>query len=307
MLKDPKFRQALQWAVDKNKLCAVAYGGMAKPADTVITANYYRNPDWHWTPPADQAYSFNLAKASQMLTAAGYKLVNGVRLDQAGQADLAAALRPQQLPAEHRLRRVHHGLVPPARPEDHPLDARRRRARSDLYNTVKGVFTPNYDMFEWGWYNDVDPGPSLSYFTTARSTAGATAPGPTRSTTRTYKEQSTEMDQAKRLQLVYECQQIIYQQSPYIPLAYSDDTEAWNTSRWTGWVEMPAKVGNVVFPPYGFATYLSVRPKTGGGGTPAGPHRRAGRRRGRGGRGRGRRALRARQARSQAADLALEE
>ena len=33
---------------------------------------------------------------------------------------------------------------------------------------------------------------------------------------------------------------------------------------------MPAKVGNVVYPPYGFATYLSVRPKTGGSGTPAG-------------------------------------
>ena len=63
VLKDWKFRQALQWAVDKNKLCAVAYGGMAKPADTIITANYYHNPDWHWTPPADQAYSFNLAKA----------------------------------------------------------------------------------------------------------------------------------------------------------------------------------------------------------------------------------------------------
>ena len=57
------------------------------------------------------------------------------------------------------------------------------------------------------------------------------------------------MDPAKRLALVQRCQQLIYQQSPYIPLAYSDDTEAWNTARWTGWVQMPARVGNVVFPP----------------------------------------------------------
>ncbi len=141
---------------------------------------------------------------------------------------------------------------------------------SELYNTVKGVFTPNYDLFEWGWYNDVDPGPSLSYFTTAQINNWSDCAWSDPLYDATYKAQSTEMDPAKRLQLVYKCQQIIYQQSPYIPLAYSDDTEAWNTSRWTGWVQMPANVGNVVYPPYGYATYLSVRPKTGGGGTPAG-------------------------------------
>ncbi len=271
VLKDPKFRQALQWAVDKNKLCAVAYGGMAKPADTVITANYYRNPDWHWTPPADQAYSFNLAKASQMLTAAGYKLVNGVRLNHQGKPislRLYARSSYQQSIACGEFvtgwfRQL--GLkITLSTLDDGALEA-------DLYNTVKGVFTPNYDMFEWGWYNDVDPGPSLSYFTTGQINGWSDCAWSDPLYDRTYEEQSTEMNQAKRLQLVYKCQQIIYEQSPYIPLAYSDDTEAWNTSRWTGWVEMPAKVGNVVFPPYGFATYVSVRPKTGGGGgTPAG-------------------------------------
>ncbi len=125
-------------------------------------------------------------------------------------------------------------------------------------------------MFEWGWYNDIDPGPSLSYFTTAEINNMSDCAWSDPLYDATYKAQSTEMDPAKRLQLVYKAQQIIYQQSPYVPLAYSDDTEAWNTSRWTGWVQMPAKVGNVVYPPYGFATYLSVRPKTGGGGTPAG-------------------------------------
>ena len=74
------------------------------------------------------------------------------------------------------------------------------------------------------------------------------------------------MNQATRLQDIYKLQQMIYEQSPYIPLAYSDDTEAWNTDRWTGWLAMPAPNGNVVYPVYGYETYFSVRPKAGGGG-----------------------------------------
>ena len=267
VLKDPKFRQALQWAVDKDKLCAIGYGGMAKPADTVITANYYHSPDWHWTPPADQAYHFDLAKASQLLTAAGYPLVNGVRLNKQGKPIslrlYARSSYPQSITCGKLLTGWFRELglrITLSTLDDGALE-------SDQYNTVKGVFTPNYDMFEWGWYNDIDPGPTLSYFTTPQIDNWSDCAWSDKQYDATYKAQSTEMDQTARLALVRKCQEIIYQQSPYIPIAYSDDTEAWNTADWTGWVQMPARVGNVVYPPYGYMTYVSVRPvKSGGGG-----------------------------------------
>ncbi len=84
VLKDVKFRQALNWAVDKDRICALAYGGHATPATTVMTADYYKDPDWHWQPPADVKYSFDIAKAGQLLDAAGYPLKNGVRIDKQG-------------------------------------------------------------------------------------------------------------------------------------------------------------------------------------------------------------------------------
>ena len=46
--------------------------------------NTWVNPDYHWQPPASEAYTFDLAKAGQMLTAAGYPLKNGVRLNKQG-------------------------------------------------------------------------------------------------------------------------------------------------------------------------------------------------------------------------------
>jgi peptide/nickel transport system substrate-binding protein len=121
-------------------------------------------------------------------------------------------------------------------------------------------------MFEWGWYNDVDAGIELDYFTTSQINDWSDSAWSNPAYDALYKQQATEMDQTKRLQDIYKLQQMIYEQSPYIPLAYSDDTEAWNTSRWTDWVQSPAKVGNVVYPPYGYETYFSVRPKTGGSG-----------------------------------------
>ena len=93
VLRDWRFRQALQWAVEQGKDRPQSpAAGNARPADTVITAGYYTDPDWHWTPPADQAYAFDLTEADALLTAAGYPLQDGARVDGPGQADRAAPL-----------------------------------------------------------------------------------------------------------------------------------------------------------------------------------------------------------------------
>ena len=84
VLRDWHFRNALNYAIDKQRLCDLAYDGLAQPATTVVLPNTWVNPDYHWQPPADQAYTFDLAKASQLLTAAGYPLKNGVRLNKQG-------------------------------------------------------------------------------------------------------------------------------------------------------------------------------------------------------------------------------
>ena len=52
VLRDWRFRNALNYAIDKQRLCDLAYAGLAQPATTIILPGYWVNPDYHWQPPA---------------------------------------------------------------------------------------------------------------------------------------------------------------------------------------------------------------------------------------------------------------
>ncbi len=52
VLRDVRFRDALNYAIDRDKLCQVAYEGLAAPATTIMPPDTWSNPDYHWQPPA---------------------------------------------------------------------------------------------------------------------------------------------------------------------------------------------------------------------------------------------------------------
>ena len=64
VLKDWKFRQALQYAVDQQQLVSIAYNGYATPGSTIMVEGFYRDPDWHRTPPDGVAYVYDPARAT---------------------------------------------------------------------------------------------------------------------------------------------------------------------------------------------------------------------------------------------------
>ena len=58
-------------------------------------------------------------------------------------------------------------------------------------------------------------------------------------------------------------EQIIYQQSPYIPTAYPESVEAYNFKDWQGWSSTPGKGGGVFFTSPVMASYMTVHPVVG--------------------------------------------
>ena len=260
VLTDAKFRWALCWAVDKEKLAEIAYQGMATPGDTVICGNYFSDPDWHWTPPEDVAYKFDLEKAKQLLDEAGYADSdgNGIREYKGKDIKLRLWSRAESNESQQTMK-LFAGWLKEIGIESELQTMDEGSMTEKMYATnAAGDFEPDYDVFLWGWYNDTDPGIGLDYFTTNQINgwsdcawsseeydAAPRGPGqgdryreaPGRSSTRAA--------------------DALYEESPYIVIAYSNDTEGWNTAKWDGWVRSPEPNGNMVIPPYGYETLLS--------------------------------------------------
>jgi len=72
---DLKVRQAVQWAIDRQQLCDLAWSGLATPKVVSVTKNFkdYYDPEWDMYLEQDQAL------AKQMLEEAGY--ADGVAID----------------------------------------------------------------------------------------------------------------------------------------------------------------------------------------------------------------------------------
>ena len=259
VLKDERFRNALNWAIDRAKIAAIAYNGAAIPATSFLPSDYWKPPlDYHWTPAANRAYSYDPAKAKALLDAAGYRDTNGdgVR-DYRGKP---ITLRLWSVTEKNEyvttgklvagwLRDI--GLrVTLATMDDGSLSAH-------IYNTVKGRFTPDYDLFVWGWGGDFDPGFLLSIFLTSQINGWSDCAWSSKAYDALFARQDQQIDPAQRLQTIYRMEQMIYQQTPYISYVYPETLQVYDTTHWTGWVNQPAGSGTV----NNVWTYLRVAPK----------------------------------------------
>ena len=82
VLRDLAFRQAVSWAVDKQKIVDTALSGYGGVGQSIIGPF----TDFAWTPAPEETFGFDLEKSKQMLDAAGYNDTNGdgIREDKKG-------------------------------------------------------------------------------------------------------------------------------------------------------------------------------------------------------------------------------
>ena len=173
VLRDVKFRQALNWAVDKDKLTALAYQTYADPGTSIFEVNFYDpDLDWHWQPPADVKYKYDPTKAKQ---AAVRRRLQGHRWrrdperpQERRQEHQAAPLVAHPVAAEPGRGQAHHRLVEGPRPRHRVLGRGQGVLFDGGYNYVGKTYKPDYDIYIWAWQpSGSDPGRRLGYFRTA--------------------------------------------------------------------------------------------------------------------------------------------
>jgi peptide/nickel transport system substrate-binding protein len=258
VLRDPQFRQAISWAVDKQKIVDLAYGGYALVAQGLITPDV---PIYYWKPTPETTFGFDLQKAGQMLDAAGYPLLNGVRVNKQGKPiSLRLWARSDDVASQSSGKLVSGwfkslGL----KITFQTLDS---GAISDaLYNMKGNTYAPDYDMYIWGWGEYVDPDYILNVFTTSQINGWNDAVWSNPEYDKLYVQQAQTIDPAKRKPLVDRMAEIFYTEAPFIITNYEQQLEAYNTDKWEGWTQVPEGSGPVALINDSIDTYLNLRPK----------------------------------------------
>ena len=267
VLRDVKFRQALNWAIDKEKMTVLAHQSYADPGSSLFEVDFYDpSLDWHWDPPADVKYTFDPAKAKQLLADAGYKDTdgNGVLNDpKNGGKDIKLRLWARTESAQSQVM----GKLITGWWRDLGLDIRYsvedNGVLSDAqYNTIGKTYTPDYDIYIWQWQpSGSDPGRRLGYFRTEQIQNQNDACWSNPEYDKLWQLQSRELDPQKRKAIVYQMQEMLYQESPYIVLDYPKTLQAWNTAKWQGWNRIPQPNGAIAYISDNVSNYYKVGPK----------------------------------------------
>ena len=267
VLKDVKFRQALNWAIDKQKMAELAYQGMADPGTSIFEVDFYDpNLDWHWQPPADVEYKYDPAKAKQLLADAGYKDTDGDGiLNDPNNGDKNIKLRlwsrresPQSQVQGKLLTGWWKdiGLDMDYSVEDNGV------LIDGIYNFAGDTYKPDFDMFIWLWQpSGSDPGRRLGYFRSVQIANQNDCCWSNKEYDALWEQQSKELDPQKRKQIAHQMQELFYTEAPYIVLDYPKSLQAWNTDEWEGWKRIPQPNGAVSYISDNVSVYYRVGPK----------------------------------------------
>ncbi len=205
ILRDVRVRQAIAYVLDRRPMIEYLWRGEAQPARSIL-------PTQSWAYNGDvPAYQFDPAKARQLLDAAGYSLVKGVRFHITMKTSTDANTRLMVAVMQQQLREV--GIV---------LDIRSFEFATFFSDVQHGAFqmyglrwiggNEDPDIFEYAFHSSKFPpnGANRNYYSNPKVDA-------------LIDRARQEVDPALRKPLYTEVQRILAEDLPYINLWYLDN------------------------------------------------------------------------------------
>ncbi len=231
-LLNPQVREAMEYAIDREAIVETAWLGFASPGSTIVPeGNATGGIEWH--NPDIQPLPYDPEQANQILDSLGYargpdgvRVADGVPmeyevvfpLDEAGAGDRAFRIMQQGF------REIGVELVQKRLDTNAAWDA--------MYSDDEYIF----DLAMWDWFPAADPDFILGVLTCDQWGNWNDTGYCTEAYDELYNEQKSAVDPEERQQIVYEMQQMAFDERPYIILTYDVRLDAWSPN-WTGFVE----------------------------------------------------------------------
>lgn len=250
LLRDKAVRQAIEYAIDKQKIIDMVYAGEGTEGTTLLNPGQY----YHYEPAVSELRSYSTDKAGALLDQAGYKDTDGdgIREDDSGNklefrlisiADNVEEVKMGQMIVSD-CQKAGIGIISETMDDGALTDE---------------IYAGTYDMFIWGWGGDLDPSVMLAilktdeignlnetYFSNPRYDE-------------LFQQQLNLIDEKERQAAVFEMQKIAYEEAPYIIMLYDNNLQAIRSDRWTGFKQIPSDTG-LYFMSLNFDNYINVKP-----------------------------------------------
>ena len=221
-----KVKEAMDHAIDRQRIVNVVFLGYAKPASSIIPP-----ATGGWYNPSLKPESFDLALANRILDRLGYKRgAGGIRVAQGHKmsyqvitpTDVSSVPRTFQI-IQADFRKIGIQLSQRALDSSAAFDA----------ITAPGTKYLNFDIAMWDWVALIDPDFMLSVVTCAQWGGWSDSGFCSKKYDKMYAQQQLAPTPAKRRALVWQMQSYLYKQRPYLWLANDDQVLAVSKS-WVG-------------------------------------------------------------------------
>ncbi|WP_328334860.1 ABC transporter substrate-binding protein [Kribbella sp. NBC_00382] len=268
-LKDPKVREALHYAIDKQKLVDEVQNGLAVPADGSIIPPMYK--DFFWQASGATKVSFDLAKANQILDEAGYKKgADGIRTMPDGSRKLQFRFSIHtDTPIEEKLAEYLTGWF-----KELGITLTTKRLDSSKFTEETGT-TALFDIAISGWSVNPDPEEVLATHLCSRRPTASGEGGGTESFycdpqyEALYQQQLKELDRPKRAAIIKKMEERLYTDAPVIALYYPNDLEGYRKDRIASITPIPEDKG-ILYGGSGYWPFYTLQAVTKDAGTDEG-------------------------------------
>lgn len=235
-LLDPKVREALEYAIDREAIVKIVWLGLASPGSTIVA------PASGFHDEAIKPLSFDIEKANKLLEEAGFKMVSSGLREANGHPMSYEVIFPTEEngTGDRAFQIIQSGF------KKIGIEITQRKMDPDAANEAimgSDLKYTDYDLAMWSWVPPVEPDFMLSVVTCQARGGNSDSGYCNPDYDAMYLKQGTLLDAKDRFAEISRMQKHIFDARPYIVLNYPDVIEA-HSPKWKGFVLSPL-VGSV--------------------------------------------------------------